>query len=347
MYHYGAVHSISFFFRWPTTKSLSSSAMGKIFQFYLPYSIANISYLGGATIFFFFLSSPFVKTLRDVILLVVLTAINVVFAFLLYIGSAKFLSGQYTILQLMLLIMFMTSSSYFLTKMAMSLIKFITDYFINKNRDKALLAYYIFIGVWFFIALFFHTVFAGGNARYLTILLPPMIIYYCVMIKERIANYNVPMQKIEKVFFYSLLTTFILGISLSIADYQYADTYRSFSNNMAYKYKSEGATYFTGHEGFKYYMEQKGYTFYDPLVHKFSNGDIIIKPNIPHPRNLDKSSKNLVLVDKIYYHSKFPIRINNPSAHAGFHTFANGFLPFSISNSPLDIIEIYRFVRVP
>ena len=199
LYRYGAVHSISFFFRWHATESLSSSVLKKVSEFYLPYSIANISYLGGASIFFFFLLVPFIKTIRDVILLGALTAVNAVFAVLLYIKSAEFLSGQYTFIQLILLTIFMTSSLYFLTKMAMSLMKFITDYFINKNRDKTLLAYYIFIGSWFFIALFFHIVFAGGNARYLTVLLPPMVLYYCIMIEERIVNYNITMQKIEKV----------------------------------------------------------------------------------------------------------------------------------------------------
>ncbi len=342
-YHYGAVHSINFFFRWPTTNSLSSSILKKIFQFYLPYSIANLSYLGGATIFFFFLLAPIVKTLKDMILLAVLTAMNAVFAVLLYIKSAVFLSGQYTIMQLILLIIFMTSSTYFLTKMAVSIIKSIANHFINKNKET-MLVHRIFLGLWFFLALFFHTVFAGGNARYLPVLLPPMVLYYCIMIEERIASYKISMEKIEKVFFYGLITTLFLGILLSIADYQYADTYRSFSNNIAYKYKSERATYFTGHEGFKYYMEQNGYVFYDPLVHKLSSGDIIIKPYIPNPRNLDILNSNLVLVDKIYRNSSFPIRLNNPWAHAGFYTFANGFLPFSISNSHLDIFEIYKFV---
>lgn len=341
---YGAVHSVDFFFRWPATESLSSSVLKKASEFYLSYSIANISYLGGATIFFFFLSAPFVKTIRDLILLGVLIFINVVFAILLYMKSAEFLSGQYTIVQLILLIIFMTSSSYFLTKMVVPTIKSIANHFINQNRHKALFVHRIFLGLWFFLALFFHTVFAGGNARYLTVLLPPMVLYYCIMIEERIAIYKISMKKIEKVFFYCLFTTLVLGILLGIADYQYADTYRSFSNNIAYKYKSDRATYFTGHEGFKYYMEQNGYVFYDPLVHKLGNGDIIIKPYIPNPRNLDVLGKNLVLVDKIHHNSSFPIRLNNPWAHAGFYTFANGFLPFSISNSPLEIFEIYKFV---
>ena len=142
-----------------------------------------------------------------------------------------------------------------------------------------------------------------------------------------------------------IISSTIVSLAASVADYQYAEVYRDFAQEIPHKY-SESRIFFTGHEGFKYYMEKKGNTFYDPRIQELQEGDILIAPKIPIPKNLDHLKDNLILLDEIEYHTYFPVRTNNPGSHAGFYIYVNGLLPFSFSNMSLEIFKIYKFKEV-
>ena len=343
LYHYGSVHSANIFLNWHTTGNLSSSIISKVFDYVIPFLISNLSYIGGGTIFFIFLIYPFIRKLKDVAILFVIFVVNSILAYILYFMSASFLSGQYNIFQLTLFVIFATSSSFFIVKMLESLIK-ATHIYIKKKEDKyGRAADKIFLGFCFFLGFIFHTIIAGGNARYLTILLPPLILFYFLMIQDNVKIYKIKKSAISFVIILTIVLSAITSLAVSVADYQYAEVYRDFAKKIPYSSYSKSNIIFTGHEGFKYYMEQRGYTFYDPYTRELQKGDILITPKIPVPRNLDSIRNNLTLLGKIKYSTDFPVRTNNPWSHAGFYVYANGVLPFSFSNGPLDIFEIYEF----
>ena len=342
-YQYGKVHSINFFFNWHTTDIFSSSILAIIFNLIIPYAIANLSYIGGATVLFIFLVHPFIKQRKDIVLLLSLILINSLFAIFLFFKSAEFISGQYSIFQLSLLVLFMTSSSFFIVKMIQFISLSIYD-LIKKRKYEKNSVDKIFLGCWFFLGLIFHTFIAGGNARYLIIILPPSILLFLMIIEEHAKIYKIKTRSISFMLIAAVALNVLVSLTVSIADYQYAEVYRDFAQKMPYQY-AESRIFFTGHEGFKYYMEKKGYIFYDPYTQELKNGDIIIVPKIPVPRNLDHLKDNLILLDKIEYNTYFPFRTNNPQSHAGFYVYVNGLLPYSFSKLPLEVFEIYKFKK--
>ncbi|MBI2541604.1 glycosyltransferase family 39 protein [Candidatus Woesearchaeota archaeon] len=340
-YHYGKVHVIRFFLGWHVTKEVSAGLVGKFLESIIPFAVSNLSQIGGTTIFFIFLVYPFMKQRKDSVLLFALALINSLFAVLLYFKSSSFISGQYTVFQLILLVIFMTSSLFFIIKLTQFIAKPLYSTIKNNKYDETN-ANKLFLGAWFFLGLIFHTFVAGGTARYLVIILPPFILLFLMMAEEYAGKFKAKTGHIAYMFAAVIVLNIIVSMAASIADYQYAAVYRDFAQNVPLRY-AESNIIFTGHEGFKYYMEREGYTFYDPYRRKLQQGDILIVPKIPVPRSLENEKNNLVLLDRIEYNSHFPLRTNNPWAHAGFYSYVNGLLPFSFSNKPLEIFEVYRF----
>lgn len=337
VYTYGNVHIIYLYSNWHITGSFPSGIISKLFDIIIPYGIANLSYIGGASIFSIFMVYPFIKQRKDIILLTLLIIINLIFAYALYITSANFISGQYTIFQLLLVVIFVTSSSFFIIKMVQFIVQPINKIIKGGKYDKTA-AYKIFLGLWFFLGLLFHTIVAGGTARYLTIILPPLILLFLMMFKECKINKST----ITFIFIAMIVSNAIVSMAASVADYQYAEVYRDFAQNIPSQYTGSNVI-FTGHEGFKYYMEIEGYTFYHPSIGELQKGDILIVPKIPVPIRLDNIKTNLILQDKIEYNTDFPLRTNNPWSHAGFYNYVNGLLPFSFSNKSLEVFKIYKF----
>lgn len=344
MYRYGKIHVVRFFLGWHVTKEVSAGLFAKFLESVIPFAVSNLSQMGGTTIFFIFLVYPFMKQKKNFILLAVLALINSLFAVLLYFKSSSFISGQYTVFQLILLVVFMTSSLFFI----IGLIQFIAKPLYSTIKDKKDNRYdetnanKLFLGAWFFLGLMFHTFVAGGTARYLMIILPPFILLFLMMIEEYAGKFKAETRRIAFMLTAAIALNIIVSMAASVADYQYAEVYRDFAQNAKLRY-AESNIIFTGHEGFKYYMEREGYTFYDPYRRKLQQGDILIVPKIPVPRSLENEKNNLVLLDRIEYNSHFPLRTNNPWAHAGFYSYVNGLLPFSLSNKPLEIFEVYKF----
>jgi len=205
---------------------------------------------------------------------------------------------------------------------------------IFQNKDD------IFMFFWF-AGMIFYSVFlvlSGGTFRIL-FTIPPIIYLF---VKESCSILN--KKTLKKFLIITIILTFSLSIIISYADYKFANVYRDLSEKIPEMYENEkNDIWFVGHWGMQYYMPKAGYQ--DLLSNKTSlrKGDMIIRPLTPSPQPINKSI-NISLVNTIKYNSSFPIRTMNLESHAGFYSTAWGFLPYSVSSSPLEKIEIYEVI---
>jgi hypothetical protein len=201
------------------------------------------------------------------------------------------------------------------------------------NRKK------FFVFVWLLGVVVLNGVLSGGAVRYNTLLLPPLLLSYAMMVQ---ANYFGE-RKSKTVLAMMLVLTLALGIITSAADYEFAAVYREFSEELPHEIGGEtGAVYFVGSGGFQYYMEQAGYRMLSEDATPMS-GDIVVSSKFSFPRSIrPELEKKLQLVDSVVYDGKIPLRVHNSDAHAGFYTYGAGFLPYSVSRVFLDQFNIYR-----
>ena len=307
------------------------------FNVLVAYLFSNLSYIGGATIFPLFLIYPFLLRKKNLIFFSISIFITGMVSFFLYNLSSNFISGRYTSLQILLFLIFTSSSIFFIILLIAENYKNIklglstkTDYNIN--------AFFIF--AWFIGLFIFNSSISGGAVRYNVLLLPPLILSYLLLLKRYSQKISINPYRLLLLI---LLFTVSLGVIVAYADYDYAGSYRDFAINYPPQYQTENNTiWFLGGHGFQYYMEQQGYRILLKEDNSPKKGDFIIKAQIPSPRTMtNELIERITLIEIVSYIGKIPIRIQNPEAHAGFYTYGGGFLPYSISNVPLENFEIY------
>ncbi|NTV23916.1 MAG: hypothetical protein HGA85_06120, partial [Nanoarchaeota archaeon] len=137
-----------------------------------------------------------------------------------------------------------------------------------------------------------------------------------------------------------------IGLSASVADTAFADSYRTAAEE--FSRTEHEKTFFAGHWGFQYYMEKEGYTQIEnnQITEK---GTKIIYPFYPDSQilnqNLDYGKTDIILQDN------FPIKIMDCEASIGFYSNhvcghnhmkrnVTALLPFGLSFSPTEIIEL-------
>ena len=306
------------------------------------YFFSNLSYIGGATIFPLFFLFPFLLRKRNFIFFILSAIISAVISAALYNASSNFVSGNYTLLQILLFFIFITISIFFIilifaenySNIKMAMQNILKSKKVNYDVDM------VFIFLWLMGTFILNSGISGGTVRYNTLFLPPFLISYFILLKKYKEQFKLNIFKLS--VFILVLTAFV-GFLVAYADYDYADSYRDFVMKNSQKYKNtKNNLWFTGSHGFQYYMQKEGHKF---LLHNDNSpkkGDFIIKARLPTPRRIgDDLVQRIELVETITYDGKIPIRTQNPEAHAGFYTYAGGLLPFSISNSKLEHFDIY------
>jgi hypothetical protein len=302
----------------------------------IAYIFSNLSYFGGATIFPLFFVWPFIKKRNFMIMWGAILIISIAVSLILYFLSQSFLSGQYSISELFLFTLFLSSSLFFIFLISNNIFNVAIKKLIRKKNSIFLYCDHIFLGLWFFGILLINSFMVGGAARYNTLFTPILVIYYFLLIFNHISK-----KRINHFLIIVFISTFFLGVLLSYADYQYAQTYKKFVDSFQKRYNAK-EVWFLGHHGYQYYMEKKGYIPLPANNDTPKKGDLIVKAGIPSPRKIiPELKKRMTLIEEVEYNSKYPIRIHNPESHAGFYTYGAGFLPFSISNTPLEKFKIY------
>lgn len=337
---YGAIHNIEI--------------LGWLFHSQTPFSpnsiilklITNSTYLGGATLFPLMLIYPFIIKTKNRLVYFLIIMLAIITSIVLYFISSTF-AYRYTIPQLLLFAFFLSTGLFFLFVIIryyshiiqkLFKIKNIKNIFNDNNYINNL-----FLVSWFLITFLFITVVAGGAVRYITLIMPPMMIMYFKIFEDyRIINAIY----LRHFIFLGLLLTSALSISVAYADYVFADAYRDFSKTASVYKSNDNRIWFSGQLGFKYYMEKKGYTELSSKDNSPNKGDVIIKAQIPTPRGFSPLLiERMILIDAQSYKSIWPIRVQNPESRAGFYTYGGGFLPYSISKNSLENFEIYMVVK--
>jgi len=261
----------------------------------------------------------------------------------LYYVSADFLSGKYPLSQLTFFTLFLSSGMFILFLIFDNYSKLLKEFAVyvkkknilkflvkKKNTDR------IFLAIWFIGVFIFNFTFAGGSARYETLLLPPFVFFFL-----NISRNYVSLNKIKYFLTITIIFTLILSFLVTFSIFQYASSYKKFSDTFVFPNNKK--VYIMGHEGFKYYMEKKGAIFFQEFEGRINEGDIIIRATLPSPGKIDNEyiSKIDYLTD-ITLNSNYPIRVYNTDAHAAFYNYGAGFLPYSFSRSPIETFEIFR-----
>ncbi len=303
----------------------------------------NMTYIGGAMVFPLMLLHPFIKEKINRIASLVIGAFALAASIILYKISANF-SYRYNAPQLALFWLFFSLGIFVFYLIARRIFGVLAKAIKEKRFNEMLNEEYsssIFLFSWLSIVFLLNTFFAGGAARYATILVPPIAIFYFNIVE----NYKFFSKKTFKKFVMAgIALSAVLSAVVAYADYEYAGAYRNFSQS-AWKYENGNKIWFAGHHGFQYYMENEGYTILKPSDNSPKKGDIIIRAKIPSPRAISPLlAKRLALMDTVSYEGSIPLRIHNPKARAGFYTFGSGFLPYSFSNASLEDFEVFRVV---
>ena len=275
--------------------------------------LSYFSYIGGASIFFPFLLIAFIKRWRD------LGIYSVLWVFSIYISK----NNAVGLINIVMLSLFLSTGFLVLYKIIEMGIKGII------NSDKM----YIFFSIWGVLYLLLAVIFLPfGAVRYTVYFLPPLIFFFMKESSNR-----------GKVFYIAtIMFTLISSVFIEIGNYQYSKVYKDVANNIFKKYTNSNI-WFTGEWGFRWYMEEKGARYLLKTDNLPQNGDIVVIPKLPCPQILSDSLNARLYGMKSYtYNSKFPIRVMNREAKAGFYSDEFGLLPYSISTVPLEHILVFR-----
>jgi hypothetical protein len=195
------------------------------------------------------------------------------------------------------------------------------------------------LGLWFFIHTLFLALYPSiMTGRYTLPLVPPLIILF---LKE--AKDNIPETYLKPALAVTLTLTLLLAITLSAADYKLGSIYRDFSKEYSNSFDKEKTGYL-GDYGFAYYLDREGFKKFNPDKHeylimaKYSSAHIIFSGD----KVFEEAKKNYGIFAAIPKADKFFLRIWDPSAFAGFHLNMFGYLPWGISDKPMEVFYIYR-----
>jgi 4-amino-4-deoxy-L-arabinose transferase-like glycosyltransferase len=138
-----------------------------------------------------------------------------------------------------------------------------------------------------------------------------------------------------KYIFIPLVPSLLIALSVTWADYEWADTARKAALDISHRYvNNQNTVWFQGHWGFQYYMEENSAKALNMNKSNILRGDIVITPSdnsnmFPLP---EKKFFNLVEVYKISPNRW--LSTLSTSTGAGFYSSRWGPLPFVVGSAP-------------
>lgn len=279
-------------------------------------TLGTLSYIGGATIFPLLFIFFLCRKKKDAFLYLFLIGLSIL------ISLKLLLNFKYTPPQIILHLFFASLGLFFCAKST-------TRNFWRDSDETFLL-------LWFWGIFFMNILAEFAAARFVLILMPPLI-FLLIRIAEKRALFR-------SLCGVGIIFGMVLSLLVSYGDYRYANCYRNFTQKRAVSFKEEGRkVWFRGHWGFQYYMEKEGFE-YLATDRMPAQGDLIIMPSIVDHEPLSKEiDKGIRLIDTITYQTSFPIRTMHQRNKAGFYSHGYGFLPYAFSKDYLEEFKIYRF----
>jgi hypothetical protein len=338
--HYGGVHLLA------SSKFAAAYYEGatSTFKTITKNALADLSYIGGATIIPIALLFVFLSTRRRLIVF----ALAVIFALFGLIRGARALEffGGYSKTHIMLFLVFFSTGLLVTYHIFEAGIKPVISSLYAKNKkliDQH--ADTIFLFLWFGGMLGSSiAILPFGASRYMLPLLLPLAILFVNQI-EKVFGARPRVLRLFCTF--GIAFTLLSGLVLAYTDYKYAGGYRAVAALLKEKYKTEtNQLWFIGDWGFRYYMERENYAYLWSRGPLPKEGDIVIKPKEAAIHDMPDDVKTCVKFrERVSVRSKNPLRILNDASHAGYYTSEAGLLPYSFSYEPIE--DFYVFVIRP
>lgn len=291
---------------------------------------ALLTFIGGATVFPLVVMPLFMRRKYDLLAAFIILPPLVTWAALYFLAK-----GDMTLIQAMILAVFVSSGFLFLYKMVETTIRAAWSW-VKKRQGWTdslfLLAWSC--GVVVYVMVFLPSV----TVRYLLPLFPPLVLLFIRQTEDAW-----PMRpRLRGVFVtMALLLTLASGLFAGIADYRRSNLNRDLVERFSLEYgDSDRKVWFLGEFGWRYYMEQSGFEYLgiSSVAHE---GDIVISSQnsiegvlAPLPEGSYR------VLDQVEPGDPFPFRVMNLWANAGFYSHLVGDLPWVPSTAPLDRVTV-------
>lgn len=173
-------------------------------------------------------------------------------------------------------------------------------------------------------------VFYAGSVRYSSLALPPVILLWQHSLEQRIRETYL----LRNLIWLTIALTACLSVSLSYADYQFAEVYRTSAESLNRDYRSpDRQVWFTGEWGFRYYMRKNGARILLKDGTEPQPGDVIVKPYVAMPWVTVYDGDGYThLLEQRAAPADPTFRILDFSSRAGFYSTGWGILPYSLRN---------------
>jgi general stress protein CsbA len=202
-----------------------------------------------------------------------------------------------------------------------------------------------FLGTWYFgVAACCFFLFTEGSARYLLPLVPPAILIFFRDLESReIPEYRLPSRPVFSSAMLasgSIVISLVWGLVLSQADLEFAGIYPRAADEI--RTLSGGLpSYYGGEWGYRYYMRQAGALQLPVDESQVRGGSFISLPSLALAYNLPAGLESTTAeLQTLTYELATPVRLLDRRSNAGFYSTAWGLLPFGITRSSLESIEV-------
>jgi hypothetical protein len=205
------------------------------------------------------------------------------------------------------------------------------------ERDGAFLAAWLLlaIGGALFLLPF-------GTARYMLPVLPPL----SILLVRRFWEHDSGVPRVRSAAGLVVAQGLALSLVLGAVDEEFAERYRDFAVQVRESYPRRNL-WFVGEWGFRYYMSQAGGRYLKSSDDTPQPGDIVVRPFMAGMHEISPSLlARTALVEQRRLPSSWPIRVMNFEAKAGYYSVHWGYLPWAVSNAPLDVVDVFE-VRSP
>jgi hypothetical protein len=189
-----------------------------------------------------------------------------------------------------------------------------------KRRD----ADTVFLAAW--ILIFFAAgigIFFAGSARYLLPIAAPVALLVSRLNSKWLAA--------------GFAAQMALSLALATVNYQHADAYRAFAASLKPQLANK-RVWINGEWGLQYYFEADGGI---PLLREQSvrPGDVVVTSELGYPVHFTSGGGALTPIAERDIRATLPLRLIALHTRSAYSTVDRGYLPFDISNGPIDRVR--------
>ncbi len=260
--------------------------------------------------------------------------------------------GEMGILSLILLFLFLLNGVIILARVLSSC----KDLRILKDPDNQFLLFWLITSIVFIILIVPYSA-----MRHILIFLMPLhlLLFRLLPLSGRF----------QTSYYFNLSFLFCLSLAVSLGDYHFSNTYRTYANTLYKKIDSSNndligkeenspgpdsgekpAVWILTHWGFQYYMENRGAEILGvDNLDQIREGDWLVDTREAHKNFLPAEVKSrFQLVEEFHSNHWWPVRIMNRALGAGWYAQMWGPLPFSLgSNVEMETFSLYRAGKFP